>query len=183
MGLAILLSCVCVCVYVCVGERESERESTSACLCECEQRIMASRTRGETERVIKWKAQAGLTDLVFPFHGEFHQQLLGVGANEDEWRGGLVAVVRILRRERERENGGENNEAGSGRKAFSSVVIDRKHAAEFEIDWHFHAKGDIYLICRGQRCGSSYFPAAIRLCCDCISAVRKHNPPPPPSVP
>lgn len=66
---------------------------------------------------------------MFPFHGEFHQQLLGVGANEDEWRGGLVADVRILQRERER-----NNEAGSGRKGFSSVVIDRKHAAEFEID-------------------------------------------------
>lgn len=109
---------------------------------------MAYWTRGETERVIKWKAQAGLTDLVFPFHGEFHQQLLGVGANEDEWRGGLVADVRILQRERER-----NNEAGSGRKGFSSVVIDRKHAAEFEIDWHFHEKGDIYLICRGSAVG------------------------------
>lgn len=53
--------------------------------------------------------------------------------------------------EREEERG--NNEAGSGRKGFSSVVIDRKHAAEFEIDWHFHEKGDIYLICQGTVVG------------------------------
>lgn len=32
----------------------------------------------------------GLTDLVPPFYGEFHQQLLGIGADEDERGGRLV---------------------------------------------------------------------------------------------
>lgn len=32
-----------------------------------------------------------LTDLVFSFHGEFHQQLLGISADEDEWRRRLLA--------------------------------------------------------------------------------------------
>lgn len=40
--------------------------------------------------------EVGLTDLVFPFHGEFHQQLLGVGADEDEWRSGLLTGIREL---------------------------------------------------------------------------------------
>lgn len=40
----------------------------------------------------------GLTDLVPPFYGEFHQQLLGIGADEDEWGGRLVAGIGELRR-------------------------------------------------------------------------------------
>lgn len=46
------------------------------------------------------KRQAGLTNLVFPFHGKFHHQLLGVGANEDKWRSRLLADLGILKRER-----------------------------------------------------------------------------------
>lgn len=38
----------------------------------------------------------GLTDLVLPFHGEFHQQLLGIGADEDEWGGRLLTGIREL---------------------------------------------------------------------------------------
>lgn len=37
-----------------------------------------------------------LTDLVPPFYGEFHQQLLGIGADEDEWGCRLVAGIREL---------------------------------------------------------------------------------------
>lgn len=37
--------------------------------------------------------EAGLTDLVLPFHGEFHQQLLGVGADEDEWGSRLLTGI------------------------------------------------------------------------------------------
>lgn len=37
--------------------------------------------------------EAGLTDLVLPFHGEFHQQLLGVGADEDEWASRLLTGI------------------------------------------------------------------------------------------
>lgn len=40
--------------------------------------------------------EAGLTDLVLPFHGEFHEQLLGVGADEDEWRSRLLTGIREL---------------------------------------------------------------------------------------
>lgn len=40
--------------------------------------------------------EVGLTDLVLPFHGEFHQQLLGVGADEDEWGSGLLTGIREL---------------------------------------------------------------------------------------
>lgn len=40
----------------------------------------------------------GLTDLVPAFDGEFHQQLLGIGADEDEWGGRLVAGLGELRR-------------------------------------------------------------------------------------
>ncbi|KAA0723732.1 Activating signal cointegrator 1 [Triplophysa tibetana] len=43
---------------------------------------------------------AALTNLVFPFHGKFHHQLLGVGANEDEWRSRLLADLGTLKRER-----------------------------------------------------------------------------------
>lgn len=39
-----------------------------------------------------------LTYLVPPFYGEFHQQLLGIGADEDEWGCRLVAGIRELRR-------------------------------------------------------------------------------------
>lgn len=46
------------------------------------------------------KRQTGLTNLVFPFHGKFHHQLLGVGANEDKWRSRLLADLGILKRER-----------------------------------------------------------------------------------
>lgn len=45
--------------------------------------------------------EGGLTDLVFPFHGEFHQQLLGVGADEDEWGGRLLAGTGELQRAKE----------------------------------------------------------------------------------
>lgn len=37
-----------------------------------------------------------LTDLVLPFHGEFHQQLLGVGADEDKWGSRLLTDIREL---------------------------------------------------------------------------------------
>lgn len=40
--------------------------------------------------------EVGLTDLVLPFHGEFHQQLLGIGADEDEWGSGLLTGIREL---------------------------------------------------------------------------------------
>lgn len=40
--------------------------------------------------------EAGLTDLVLPFHGEFHEQLLGVFADEDEWRSRLLTGIREL---------------------------------------------------------------------------------------
>lgn len=40
--------------------------------------------------------EVGLTDLVLPFHWEFHQELLGVGADEDKWGGGLLAGTRKL---------------------------------------------------------------------------------------
>lgn len=46
------------------------------------------------------KEAAALTNLVFPFHGKFHHQLLGVGANEDEWRSRLLADLGTLKRER-----------------------------------------------------------------------------------
>lgn len=45
----------------------------------------------------------GLTDLVLSFHGEFHQQLLGVGADEDKWRSGLLAGIRELQEEIEEQ--------------------------------------------------------------------------------
>lgn len=40
--------------------------------------------------------KVGLTDLVLPFCGEFHQQLLGIGADEDKWRGRLLTGIREL---------------------------------------------------------------------------------------
>lgn len=40
--------------------------------------------------------EVGLTDLVLPFHGEFHQQFLGAGADEDEWGSGLLTGIREL---------------------------------------------------------------------------------------
>lgn len=40
--------------------------------------------------------EVGLTDLVLPFHGKFQQQLLGVGADEDEWGSGLLTGIREL---------------------------------------------------------------------------------------
>lgn len=52
--------------------------------------------------------EGGLTDLVLPFHGEFHQQLLGVGADEDEWRSrfltGMGELKGCWRGERERDD-------------------------------------------------------------------------------
>lgn len=45
--------------------------------------------------------EVGLTDLVLPFHGEFHQQLLRVGTDEDEWGSGLLTGTRELQEERE----------------------------------------------------------------------------------
>lgn len=41
----------------------------------------------------------GLTDLVPPFHGEFHQQLLGICADEDEWGGRLITGIGELWRQ------------------------------------------------------------------------------------
>lgn len=43
-----------------------------------------------------YKKEVGLTDLVLPFYGEFHQQLLGIGADEDEWGGRLLTGIREL---------------------------------------------------------------------------------------
>lgn len=37
-----------------------------------------------------------LTDLVLPFYGEFHQQLLGIGADEDKWGGRLFTGIKEL---------------------------------------------------------------------------------------
>lgn len=45
----------------------------------------------------------GLTDLVLPLHGELHQQLLGVGADEDEWGSGLLAGIGELQGRRGRD--------------------------------------------------------------------------------
>ena len=59
--------------------------------------------------------EAGLTDLVLPFHGEFHQQLLGVGADEDEWGSGLLTGIRELQRW-----GGRR-----GRKEQFSIILHR----------------------------------------------------------
>lgn len=45
---------------------------------------------------LPYKKEVGLTDLVLPFYGEFHQQLLGIGADEDEWGGRLLTGIREL---------------------------------------------------------------------------------------
>lgn len=47
--------------------------------------------------------EVGLTDLVLPFHGEFHQQLVGVGADEDEWGSRLLTGIRELQGGRAKE--------------------------------------------------------------------------------
>lgn len=91
------------------------------------------------------KRQAGLTNLVFPFHGKFHHQLLGVGANEDKWRSRLLADLGILKRER-----GNNElcsatwlprtESRAALKGFSSPVIDRQHTGEAKLTGTFIRK-------------------------------------------
>lgn len=61
--------------------------------------------------------EAGLTDLVLPFHGEFHQQLLGVGADEDEWGGRLLTGIRKLQ-----DGGGEGGGRGEREEQFSFIL-------------------------------------------------------------
>lgn len=40
---------------------------------------------------------------MLPFHGEFHQHLLGIGADEDEWGSRLLTGIRELQVGEERK--------------------------------------------------------------------------------
>lgn len=89
------------------------------------------------------KRRAALTNLVFPFHGKFHHQLLGAGANEDEWRSRLLADLGTLKREREetmRCARLAHTESAAALKGFSSPVIDRLHTGEAKLTGTFIRK-------------------------------------------
>lgn len=77
---------------------------------------------------LPYKKEVGLTDLVLPFYGEFHQQLLGIGADEDEWGGRLLTGIRELQ-------GWGVGWGGKRREDQFSIMLHRSSTAILCTEW------------------------------------------------